>query len=207
MRAPGELSMLPNFNNVSPPPTPSREEVQEFCNAARDGDITKVTQLLDQYGPTIVNERDGIDARAITWAAFSGNKEIVQLLLDRGADINAHGTSGKPALTWAVECGHLETTAFLLDRGASLEERDDTGMTPLDYARRASNTAVSDLVDQWIEDKQRGIVKAAQREEQQKVDAARAAAAERLRKLKENAPGHFKITPNPKHKPSGGPKR
>ena len=206
MRASRELRMLPNFNSVSPPPSPSREEVEAFCHAARDGDITKVTQLLDQYGPTIVNERDTIDARAITWAAFAGNKEIVQLLLDRGADINAHGTSGKPALSWAVECGRLETTAFLLDRGASLEERDDTGQTPLDYARRASNTAVSDLVDQWLEDKQRGVVKAAQRDEQQKIDADRVAAAERLKKLKDGAPG-FKIQPNPKHKPSGGPKR
>lgn len=199
--------MLPHFNNVSPPPGPSRQEVEEFCHAARDGDAAKVTRLLDQYGAAIINERDSIDARAITWAAFSGNNDIVKLLLDRGADINSHGTSGKPALTWAVECGRLETTAFLLDRGASLEERDDTGMTPLDYARRASNTAVSDLVDQWIEDRQRGVLKAAQREEQQKIDAARTAAAERLKKLKDSAPGAFKIQPNPKHKQSGGPKR
>lgn len=200
--------MLPQNNfNSSVPPSPSRQEVEEFCHAARDGDIAKVTQLLDQYGATIINERDTIDARAITWAAFSGNKEIVQLLLDRGADINAHGTSGKPALSWAAECGRLETAAFLLDRGASLEERDDSGMTPVDHARRASNTAVADLIDQWLEDKQRGVVKAAQRDEQQKIDEARAAAAERLKKLKDSAPGTFKIQPNPKHKQSGGPKR
>jgi ankyrin repeat protein len=198
--------MLPPNNSIPPPP-PSRTDVEDFCTAARNGDRDGVVKYLDQYGPAIINERDNIQARAITWAAFAGHTEIVALLLDRGADINSPGTSGKPPLSWAAEQGREETMAFLLDRGASLEARDDSGLTPMDYAQRSGNSAISGLIEQWQENQRQGILKATQREAQQKESEARAAVAERLRKLKDSQPGRFKIEPHPKRRSNGGPRR
>lgn len=129
------------------PVTPSREDVQSFCEAANRGDTDVVKDFLDQFGKSIVNERDNINARALTWAAFSGHTETVRLLIDRGADINAAGTNDKPALTWAIESGRRDVAEFLLKKGASLDVKDSAGSTPLDYARRAGNGDMLALID------------------------------------------------------------
>ncbi len=189
----------------SPPPAPSPDDVESFCHAARDGDKPAVEKYLDQFGAAIVNAQDTINARAITWAAFSGHDEVVKLLLDRGADINAHGTNGKPALTWAAEMGKVEVAALLLDRGASLEERDDTGTTPLEAAQRSSYQPINDLFTQWTDDRARELREAEQRKVLKEEQEARAAVAERLRKLKEGA-GKLKIVPESK-RGNKGPRR
>ncbi|GIT04804.1 MAG: hypothetical protein CM1200mP29_02150 [Verrucomicrobiota bacterium] len=42
------------------------------------------------------------------WASGSGQKEIVELLLVNGANVNATALSGKTALDYAVKAGHKE---------------------------------------------------------------------------------------------------
>lgn len=54
---------------------------------------------------------------ALRWAAYLGNTETVKLLLDYGADIHANEDE---ALKWATENGHTETVRLLLDRGANI---------------------------------------------------------------------------------------
>lgn len=190
--------LLPHSLKDSFPSAPSSADIENFCIAARGGDVAAVEKFLDDFGAAIINAQDSISARAITWAAFSGNDEVVKLLLDRGADINAHGTNGKPALSWAAELGKLETVALLLDRGASLDEKDDSGLTPVDWARRSFNSAVTELIDQHIEEQARRLREVEERKELQKEQEARAAVAERLRKLKESSGGKIKLSPQAK---------
>lgn len=129
------------------PVIPTREDVQSFCEAANHGDTEAVRNFLDQFDKAIVNERDNINARALTWAAFSGQIDTVKLLIERGADINAGGTNDKPPLTWAIESGRRDVAEFLLKKGASLDVRDSSGSTPVDYAKRAGNDEMLALID------------------------------------------------------------
>jgi ankyrin repeat protein len=194
--------MMPNESlRNSFPAIPGQPEINEFCHAARDGDIAAVTRFLDQYGASIVNGRDDIEARAITWAAFSGNTQMIELLLDRGADINAGGTYDKPALSWAAESGHHDTVRLLLGRGASLEVRDRDGNTPLDIARRNPWNGIAEEMESLAEEHR---VQAAQKAAQQAAreeEAARKILQERLRKLRENAPGGPSLKPSLKKNP------
>ena len=51
-------------------------------------------------------------------AAFAGNVELVNLLLEKGADPNARNGEGKTPSTFAREKGHDSVVELLRKRGA-----------------------------------------------------------------------------------------
>jgi ankyrin repeat protein len=55
---------------------------------------------------------------ALLFAARDGNKEMVRLLLDAGADINLPAANGTPPITVAITNNHIALAMTLLDRGA-----------------------------------------------------------------------------------------
>ncbi|HYD17975.1 MAG TPA: ankyrin repeat domain-containing protein [Patescibacteria group bacterium] len=174
---------------------PSPEEIEGFCTAAQRGDIDFLRDMLDKFGAGIVNARDNINARPLTWAAYSGHTEAVELLLQRGAEIDAGGTNDKPALSWAIECGRSETAAVLLARGASLDVKDNEGLTPADYAARSEDPAMQAMVDDHrraAQDHER------LHGERAREEAARAASASRIEQLKKTGPGKFRLPGSPK---------
>ena len=64
------------------------------------------------------------------WAADVARIELVQLLLERGADANVHDRSGATPLFNAAE--HTsELVLVLLNAGADINNQDDTGRTSL----------------------------------------------------------------------------
>jgi hypothetical protein len=58
----------------------------------------------------------------------------VQLLLDKGADVNALTKRNENALANAATAGVEESVKLLLDAGADVNARDDRGYSPLMYA-------------------------------------------------------------------------
>jgi len=62
------------------------------------------------------------------------NREIVELLLDRGANVEANNNHGMTPLHVTARDNCLDVAELLLDRGANLEARNDDGNTPLHMA-------------------------------------------------------------------------
>ena len=60
---------------------------------------------------------------------------MVELLLAKGAKIEARDNSGRTPLSWASE-GPMDpgVVKLLLAKGANIEARDDSGRTPLSWA-------------------------------------------------------------------------
>ena len=67
--------------------------------------------------------------RAVTF----GQKEIAELLIDKGADVNA-SSGGETPLHEAALFGHKEIVELLIGKGADLNAKDEDGDTPLDFA-------------------------------------------------------------------------
>jgi ankyrin repeat protein len=58
-------------------------------------------------------------------AARGGYAEVVELLLSKDANVNAHGPRGQTALMWAVSQKHPDVVKVLLAHGADLKARSE----------------------------------------------------------------------------------
>ena len=72
--------------------------------------------------------------RGFLWACEFGRNDVVEFLLENGADLRARADTGQTALHWAVVGGNVSTIKLLLERGAPLEELNAHGGTVLGQA-------------------------------------------------------------------------
>ena len=70
----------------------------------------------------------------LIYAAGEGHKELVELLIANGADVDAKDEDGWTPLHWATVNGHEATVELLLANGSDVNAKDNDGETPLDWA-------------------------------------------------------------------------
>ncbi|KAI3187091.1 hypothetical protein DTO032C6_3869 [Penicillium roqueforti] len=68
-----------------------------------------------------VNTPDDTGIYPVIWASLNGHDRTVELLLDRGADVNAQGGYHGNALQAACSSGHDTIAQMLLERGADVK--------------------------------------------------------------------------------------
>ena len=66
----------------------------------------------------------------------------MQLLIDKGADINVDAQASWPALEIAAYNGHLEVVKFLISNSSYLDADTNCGNRALRYAAKTGNLAV-----------------------------------------------------------------
>jgi uncharacterized protein len=108
-----------------------------ICYAGGRG-FTGVVRILLAHGVD-VNTRYGNDLTALMWAAghadgagTSDVKDLMTLLIDRGAKLNEQDNRGRSALMIAAGLGHKTAVDLLLARGADKTLRDHDGKTASD---------------------------------------------------------------------------
>ncbi len=80
-----------------------------------------------------------------------GHKEVVELLIDKGADVNAKGKYGGTPLHSAAFFGQTEIVELLIAKGADLNAKIESagilkGYTPLDVAEEFNLPVLADLL-------------------------------------------------------------
>jgi uncharacterized protein len=84
---------------------------------AYTGDLNKARLLLD-HGAEINAIDEEYGSTPLGYAARWGRREMVALLLERGADPNKAGAPWATPLAWAQKKGHAAIEADLLQAGA-----------------------------------------------------------------------------------------
>ena len=67
-------------------------------------------------------------ATALIWAAYQGHAEVVELLLMKGANVNARDKDGTTALMCAARRGYIEITELLLNYGINVNAKNKYDM-------------------------------------------------------------------------------
>ncbi|RYP77373.1 hypothetical protein DL771_001168 [Monosporascus sp. 5C6A] len=98
--------------------------------------------LIEDKGAAVEARYKEYSQTPLCWAAENGREAVVQLLLDKGANIEAKDNDGRTPLSWAVEKGHEAVIKLLLDKGANIEAKDNDGRTPLSWAAFRGHEAV-----------------------------------------------------------------
>ena len=84
--------------------------------SAKAGNIDRVTKIIST-GMVDMNVVDN-DNSALCIAAINGHKDIVKLLIRRGADLNKIDLQGKTPLYHAAERGKFDIVCLLINSGA-----------------------------------------------------------------------------------------
>ena len=88
----------------------TKGEVVSLASAGVDVDVK--AEWYDEWTP-------------LHYAAYSSQKEVAELLIDKGADVNAKDKNGKTPLDWAVDSPYSdEETADLLRKHGGKTRRE-----------------------------------------------------------------------------------
>jgi ankyrin repeat protein len=94
---------------------------EQFLDAVRKSDVPTVKSLLAKG--VNINTKFRYDRMALSFACDRGSVEMVKVLLDAGAEVNARDSFYQAdAMEWAVNKGHLEIARMLLEKGARNDE-------------------------------------------------------------------------------------
>jgi ankyrin repeat protein len=107
--------------------------------AALHGKHFEIAELLHRYGAD-VDVWDDLKNTLLRQACFKGrvldNVDIVQWLLNHGADVNARGTKRCAPLYCAAWAGQLPICRMLIEHNANIFDRMACGLSPLHAAAR-----------------------------------------------------------------------
>ena len=108
-------------------------QAQDIYSAIDSGQIDRVENFLKR-NPELLNTKNENAMTPLNWAAYKGQKEIVQLLLEAGADVTLGDNENSQPIHNAAVAGHTEVIETLLASGVDINSRDNNGMTALHFA-------------------------------------------------------------------------
>ena len=115
-----------------------------MLNAASVGDIKRLKSALEYMQN--INFLDDTGATALHKAVSGGYNDIVQLLLTKGASIDAVDKENNTPLHHAARYDHTSIVELLLSKGASIEAKNEYLDTPLHHAAWNDHTSTVELL-------------------------------------------------------------
>jgi len=127
-----EEAELPDVPDWDPePPAPAALPSATLRSSLKDP--AKLKALLEK-DPSMAKFRFPAGWAPLHSASSDGDKAVVELLLQYGADVNAKNDNGRYALHYAARGGHHEVAELLMVRDSLVDVADENGQTPLHVA-------------------------------------------------------------------------
>jgi ankyrin repeat protein len=144
------VSLLVQYGALDAHVRPTDDLSRQFLAAVFVADTGRVRSLLKRH-PHLATTPDGRGDHPIHHAARNGDTDIVRLLVEHGADVNATNPRGHTVLYCAGGHGHLDTVLLLLKEGAGPDAQkalmewlaqypEDRRYTPITDALRRHTT-------------------------------------------------------------------
>ncbi len=117
------------------------ETTEEFFNFVKFGDADNVRKTLDEQPALVHRKSEG--ATALHYAALDGHRNVVDVLLDFGADLDARDDQfNATPIGWANEKGHLALVYYLSERGAKVDLNRAAAFGMIDLVREYLSESV-----------------------------------------------------------------
>jgi uncharacterized protein len=120
----------------------------DVFEAAAANDATRLRVLLDR-DPSLANAFSGDGFQPLGLAAFFGGKDAVEILIERGANVNTASRNEMkvtPLHSAVADEGQRETAELLIRAGADVNARQRHDWTPLHGAAHAGSLALVRLM-------------------------------------------------------------
>ena len=125
----------------------NNDQIEKVFSYAVDNNITSIVQNMIDFGANI--KPTNIVETPLHHASSKGHPEVVRILLEKGADIEATNLNGDTPLHIASEEGHIDVVKILLEAGADKEARHKLGWTPLILASENGHTDIVELLKNY----------------------------------------------------------
>ena len=119
-------------------------EPKDLRDASQKGDAVAVKRFLDEDEDP--NSENLLGMTPLMLAAINGHDEVIEVLIEYGADVDAQSESGVTALTTSSGRGHTETVRVLLENGANVNLVNDRKRTALIEATIGNHAETVDLL-------------------------------------------------------------
>lgn len=113
----------------------------DIHRSAADGRADSVKESVEKE-PAIVRQTDSSGFTALHYAATGGHTDVLTVLLDGGADVNARGSRGETPLLLAASKGNVGVVELLIERGADVDQPGSDQRTPLHKAAMVGDIAI-----------------------------------------------------------------
>jgi hypothetical protein len=136
----------PLGSDLSPDIPPSGRGEGSLHEAALNGKLDKAKALI-QANPALVNSHNSYAQQTpLHLAAEFGHKDVAELLLANGADVEAKAYGGWTPLLQAVFGGHRDLVELMVAHKADVNYKEDAGRSPLHVAAENDYTAIAALL-------------------------------------------------------------
>ncbi|XP_071454276.1 ankyrin repeat domain-containing protein 49-like [Hetaerina americana] len=126
-------------DGIDEEPNPHENSRKEILWASEHGNLDLVKKLIQQEGSSLLKERDKDGYTPLHRACYNGHEDVVEYLLEKGADIKAATSDGWQPLHSACNWNFSQCASLLLDHGADINAVTNGGLTPLHLASANSN--------------------------------------------------------------------